>query len=543
MSKNIVLFVDGTWNIPTGTERTTPTNVHTLYELVSESASQTKDYLAGIGTGEFEETGEPQPPSRTRRFIARLLPRSRHLLAGFFGLGTKHRITRAYQFLSGQYVRGDRVFLFGFSRGAFAARSLAGFVDAVGLLLQDKIHLVEKAYALYEDGTDRDQSPLDRFLRDMTGAGRPTGDDVATLPIYFIGVWDSVAALGLPRHLQRLSARWTEHHQTEVPSNVTHARHALALHELRTDYPPLLWRGRNPQNANQTLEQAWFAGAHADVGGGYPERDLSAVAFAWMAREAAAVGLQLTAPPPKDALASTPTVLHHELRGLFALSTPTVRDALLHRNRLEPRTLETFRIHPSVLQRLSAAPRPQYGFWSSRINKTLGGIDQLSLQFHLELSFNPSGGAGAAAPEWWRAVRVEEVAGCADRVRDFLTASGVASEPEREVFMRSFCLWMLCDEADVTKAVGELVERTSASREAEFLHPDHGKLDVLGGWVLRLRAVAAEVKRAESLLPAHRRAETATLAAGLEQLHGRLNGDLVAMVVRAGLSRPLSIKR
>jgi uncharacterized protein (DUF2235 family) len=533
MSKNIVLFVDGTWNTPTGTKQTTSTNVHKLYELVSRSASQTKDYLAGIGTGEFEDSGELRPPSPARQFIRRIARVGRPLLALPFGLGTKRRITRAYECLSSQYTAGDHVYLFGFSRGAFAARSLAGFVNAVGLLLKDRTDLVESAYALYEHGEPRDQSPLDRFLRAMTGAGRPTGDNVAVLPIYFIGVWDSVAALGLPRHLQRLSAPFTEYHQTEVPANVTHARQALSLHELRTDYPPLLWRGRNPDNQNQTLEQSWFAGAHADVGGGYYESALSDVAFGWMAQEAARVGLQLNAPAPKGTLASAPIVLHHELRRFFALSTPTVREALVHRDCLEPRTLETFRIHPSVLQRLLAASTPRYEFWRSRINTILGTIDSVSLQFHLELRFNASGASGPPAPEWWRAVGVEDVAGCADRVRDFLTASGAASELEREVFMRSFCFWTLCDEDNVAKTVEGIVESTGASLEAQFLHPDHVKLHVLGEWLRRLKEVPPEVKRAESLLPPNRRAETAALADRLDQFHRRLNGRSVVMTIQA----------
>jgi len=402
----------------------------------------------------------------------------------------------------------------------------------VGLLFKCKIDLVEKAYALYEKGTPRDQSTLDRFLRDMTGRGRPTGDDVAVLPIYFIGVWDTVAALGLPRHLHRLSARWTEHHQTEVPANVTHARQALALHELRSDYPPLLWRGRNPLNQNQTLEQAWFAGAHADVGGGYSESALSDAAFAWMARQAAKEGLILNAPPPDDRMAAPPVVLHHELRGLFAWSRPTIRSALLHRDRFEPRTRETLRIHRSVLQRLIAGPPPRYGFPRPQLNTMLEAIDNLSLQFHLDLQFNPPGTSGIPTPEWWGAVRVEDVAGCADRVRNFLTTAGAPSGSEREVFVRAFCLWMLCDE-DVTKAVADIIESTGASREAELLHPDHDKLHLLTGWLLRLKEIPAEVTKASPLLPPNRRAEATALAERIEEFHRQLNGTGVAMTMKA----------
>lgn len=264
------------------------------------------------------------------------------------------------------------------------------------------------------------------------------------------------------------------------------------------------------------------------MGGGYPKHALSDVAFAWMAQEAAKVGLQLDAPPPKDTLPSAPVVLHHEVRRLFALSKPTVRDALLHRDRLEARTLETFRIHPSVLQRLVADPAPHYDFPRPQINTILGTVDALSLQLHLELRFNPSGAPATSVPEWLKAVRLDEVAGCADRVRTFLAASGSPSEPEREGFVRSFCLWMLLDEGDVTKVVADLVESTGASLEARFLHPDPN-LRVLGEWLRRLKEVPTDLKRAEPLLPPHRHQETAALAGRLDQLFRRLNGDAVAL--------------
>src|SRR5439155_16724870 len=132
---------------------------------------------------------------------------------------------------------------------------------------------------------------LRRFLHDITGRDGPRGEEI--LPIYFIGVWDTVGALGLSGLLKGFTAPFTQFHQTELPANVTHARHALALHENRKLFPPLLWKRRSPKNPQQTLEQRWFNGAHSDVGGGYPEHEWSDIALNWMAKEASDLDLEL----------------------------------------------------------------------------------------------------------------------------------------------------------------------------------------------------------------------------------------------------------
>src|SRR5262249_13428059 len=142
---------------------------------------------------------------------------------------------------------------------------------------------VERAYALYEERKDPEASDLKDLLRRITGSGEPDREGGTQLPIYFIGVWDTVAALGLPGVFGGLTARWTRHHQTELPFNITHARHALALHELRRAFPLLLWQRTHPLNPRQKLKQVWFTGAHADVGGGYSDNRLASVALEWMA--------------------------------------------------------------------------------------------------------------------------------------------------------------------------------------------------------------------------------------------------------------------
>ena len=108
------------------------------------------------------------------------------------------KIKDAYRFLCENYQPGDHIYLFGFSRGAFAARSLAAFVDRVGVLLASKIELVEIAYWLYRNSIDIDQTALRRYMLRITGRDEFASEETA-LPIHFIGVWDTVAALGLPR--------------------------------------------------------------------------------------------------------------------------------------------------------------------------------------------------------------------------------------------------------------------------------------------------------------------------------------------------------
>lgn len=302
------------------------------------------------------------------------------------GAGTRDRIQEAYAFLSENYRQDDNVYLFGFSRGALAARSLAGFADTVGLLLgKEKLEYVDEAYALYEDGMDGQHSRLRKLLRKMTGREQPNREEGTTLPIYFIGVWDTVAALGLPGRGRHLSAPFTAYHQTELPSNVRYARHALSLHELRRSFEPLLWTGTSPRNPDQSLRQVWFAGAHADVGGGYDKTEWSDIARDWMTEEATSVGFQMAKPfRPRTPAGTAP--LHHQIKGFFRGSFPTVRQVLTMRGSLKPETSKTFEVHGSVVQRLLTQGATKYSF-RNRVDSKLRDVDEISLQLYLEILF------------------------------------------------------------------------------------------------------------------------------------------------------------
>jgi uncharacterized protein (DUF2235 family) len=397
---HIVLFIDGTWNEASPGEET---NVRRLFEASlfepSGAPPQVTYYLPGVGI-DVRQSAPGRPVglfgpelARSARIQAELpyvLEVARPLLGGGFGLGTQARIKEAYAFLCTQFVRPrqDRVFLFGFSRGAFAARSLAGFVSRVGILLADKLHLVEQAYSVYEQGKDREDTLLAAFLEEFAGARMIRSiEDADALPIHFLGVWDTVGALGLPCRLRRFTAEHTEHHQVTVPPTVTIVRHALALHELRALFEPLLFE----QSGRGDLEQVFFPGAHADVGGGYPPAvsGLADIALRWMADEAAHEGLRIDATVDWVNGIVGGKVLHHEIRKWFCCAKPCVR-WLLERLRDDsdppafggPRALH---FHRGVSDHLRALPdRPRYDFFRPSVNEALAEVDRLAFELYIQ---------------------------------------------------------------------------------------------------------------------------------------------------------------
>lgn len=203
------------------------------------------------------------------------------------GRGINRQIRRAYGWLATQYRPGDRIFLLGYSRGAFAVRSLAGVIDQIGLLRQEVAteRNVTLAYRHYRGGP---QSAAARvFVRDTCHPAAP---------VEMVGVWDTVKALGL-----RLPLLWmlTDGHHAfhthQLGRSIRHGFHALALHETRAVFEPVLWDC--PEGWEGNVEQVWFAGAHADVGGqvgGFAAaRPLANIPLVWMLGRAEACGLAL----------------------------------------------------------------------------------------------------------------------------------------------------------------------------------------------------------------------------------------------------------
>lgn len=203
------------------------------------------------------------------------------------GIGINRQIRRAYQFLAHRYRPGDRIFLMGYSRGAYAVRSLAGVIDQLGLLRPDEAteQRVRQLYAYYQDRRD---SPYGaRFSERYCHQG---------VQIEMVGVWDTVKALGLNVPLlSRLAPITTEFHSDQLSDAVRHGYHALALDERRVMFEPVLWRC--PPGWDGHVEQVWFRGTHGDIGGqlsGFaPARELANIPLVWMLEQAEACGLRL----------------------------------------------------------------------------------------------------------------------------------------------------------------------------------------------------------------------------------------------------------
>lgn len=208
-------------------------------------------------------------------------------LALIEGRGINAQIQRAYGWLASQYRDGDRIFLFGYSRGAFAVRSLAGVVDRVGLLKRE--HATERAVQLAWRHYERSaESPAARAF-----SRRFCHPDA---PIEMVGVFDTVKALGLNLpFFWLLAPDPTGFHNHQLGARVRHGFHALALDETRLAFAPVLWEC--PPDWQGNVEQVWFSGAHGDVGGQIGDfaaaRSLANIPLVWMLERAEAVGLAL----------------------------------------------------------------------------------------------------------------------------------------------------------------------------------------------------------------------------------------------------------
>ncbi|HXA17066.1 MAG TPA: DUF2235 domain-containing protein [Thermoanaerobaculia bacterium] len=273
---SIILCCDGTWNSADqekkkvevngkATEELCVTNVLKLACRVAKKKAdgslQIVYYDQGVGTGNLAD----------------------RIGGGAFGDGLEGNINDAYRFLVANYEPGDSIYLFGFSRGAYTARSIAGMIRRCGILRRDAVRQYPDAKILYRSGVKSD-NPAAVTFKNAYAIEPDT-------PIQCVGVWDTVGALGIPL---RAFGAWNQKEfqflDTSLSRAVKFAFHALAIDEHRHPFLPTLWESQ--PDPGQMVQQVWFAGAHSDVGGGYPEHGLSDIAYDWMMASAKTAGLE-----------------------------------------------------------------------------------------------------------------------------------------------------------------------------------------------------------------------------------------------------------
>jgi uncharacterized protein (DUF2235 family) len=342
--RRLIVCCDGTWNTP---EDESVTNVYRLHNALAPTDNfgnhQRRYYQPGVGT------------------------MSARLLGGAFGLGLSRDVMETYLWLTTRYEPGDRIALFGFSRGAYTARSLAGMISACGLIdttKMDKATVWSRIKDLYNQGYRRTRQNPD--CREPHGSReRPEcrewrnglsflwdSDDCERIPVDFIGVWDTVGALGVPNYMGWLNfldpAHLHDFHDLRLNPYIKYGRHAIAMDERRRPYTPTLWSGTYAENQ---VKQVWFPGSHKDVGGGHLQRGLSDCALQWMIDEAGRtidLGFHKNV---EDQIKPNPLdVIHDDDRGVAGVLEPLV-DPMLKpwlETFLQPRPRAVPRIDPDT---------------------------------------------------------------------------------------------------------------------------------------------------------------------------------------------------
>ena len=330
MPKNIVIFCDGT-----GQEGGSgfDTNVYKLFNMVEDRTEKQINYYGrGLGTGWRKFTGN------------------------ISGMGISKNIYECYGFIFNNYMAGDNIFLFGFSRGATTVRSLSGFIHLFGILPKARPDLIKIAYKIYKISDNKKRKErADEFV---------SRHHNQWCKVKFLGVWDTVDALGLPFFNKiNFFIDWIpffrhKYHNLTLSESVEHARHALAIDDERKTFHPKLWDKEIKDY--QTMKQVWFCGMHTDVGGGYREQQLSDIPLIWMTEEAKNFGLRLY-PKHKVKINPDPDGFMHDSRKGFP--------GILFRKKVRSWNPETHGnpvIHQSVLMRKSNSQNqkdPEYKPW------------------------------------------------------------------------------------------------------------------------------------------------------------------------------------
>lgn len=298
--KRLIVCCDGTWN---KLSNPCPTNVIKLAQAITslgdDGIPQIVLYEEGLGTQWYSK-----------------------LAGGAFGWGIDQIIQNAYRFLCLNYDPGDEIYLFGFSRGAYTVRSLAGMMHCSGLLSRDHICKAPAAYQLYRDRDIKPSSPEAQAFRAIHGE---------RVPITLLGCWDTVGSLGVPDMVPGISMdNWLDaqyrFHDTRLSSSIQHALHAVAIDEIRKVYNVTPMQ-TSSGSTTQVLRQVWFPGCHGCIGGGTEaNRGLSDGALQWMMESTSQLGLKLKFDPTRiqAGLSPNPTIDFDQTLKLYERATGTI---------------------------------------------------------------------------------------------------------------------------------------------------------------------------------------------------------------------------
>ncbi|MBT3338119.1 MAG: DUF2235 domain-containing protein [Anaerolineae bacterium] len=372
--KRIIICADGTWSKPDRIDKEKgrkpqhgkswvrkPSNVVKMSRAISplsiDGVDQVVFYDPGVGTG----WGVLDP-----------------IIGGAFGHGVSKNIIDCYRFLVQNYNKGDEIYLFGFSRGAFTVRSLAGLIHKCGLLEKSDAYYIPDAYEHYRLITDTEK--IEKLLPKYTpkairkriiaryqkenvanekkiklfcaGEYKHRNKKTIETKIKFIGVWDTVGSLGIP--VSGLLGYWINHrdafHNLRLGSSVDNAYQALAIDERRKPFTPTLWEPA--EKPKQNMEQVWFVGVHTNVGGGYNDYNLENITFKWMVEKARAHDLEISEAYMEKIISSYKGVLRNSMTLFYRLFKENVRP-------IGKTKFGNESIHPSAIQRHEDPPEDQ----------------------------------------------------------------------------------------------------------------------------------------------------------------------------------------
>ena len=349
MAKNLVLCCDGTWDSADQEKKNGELCVSNVLKIAVRMKKRTANgnlqivyYDNGVGSGNALDKIE----------------------GGAFGEGLDANVNDVYRFLIANYEPGDAIHLIGFSRGAYTARSIAGMIRRCGILRRECVKQYPEAKALYRSGVKSSDPTAVKFRKDFA-----IEDDTA---IQCVAVWDTVGALGIPvRGFAGFNEEKYGFLDTTLSSAVKFAFHALSVDERRGPFKPTLWVSQPV--AGQTVQQAWFAGVHSDIGGGYPEHGLSDLTLNWIMDCLRTAGAE-TDPAVVAALGTKPDpmqAIHNSLKGIFRLDTfdrqigatqfktEYFHQSLVQKWKAQPAYRpKSLKAHEARLQALAAGPLP-----------------------------------------------------------------------------------------------------------------------------------------------------------------------------------------